>query len=254
MSRLRGEEKWAAACIQASLPGVTVNQHDDGSRQSMYDLVLIRDESPFGCCEVTAVPDAASTALWNELNAGERWIEPDLVGGWLLTLKPGCLAKELRRRIPGLLRRLESGRNDIETYVTLQSLGVLRSQQGATNFPGSIYTSVEPTTDFTSGNAVGTADRLVEWFNDWVRRSEQADNLHKLRSSGLAERHLFVIVPDFTSAPYPVCELLAKDDIPLPLVPPKLPNGITHLWFMSTWHSGPILHWAPGWTKFRKIY
>lgn len=42
MSDLRGEEVWAAACIEAARPTVEVRQHDDGSAAGMYDLAVYR--------------------------------------------------------------------------------------------------------------------------------------------------------------------------------------------------------------------
>ena len=97
MAKDRDEELWAAACIEAALPGVVARQHDDGSRASMHDLDLFRGLDRFGACEITSVADPESIALWKLMNGRRaRWIEPDLQGGWMLSLSPACRAKKLK--------------------------------------------------------------------------------------------------------------------------------------------------------------
>ncbi len=84
MPEMRGEELWVGACLRAALVGVKVEQHDDGSRPSMYDLDLVRAGQPFGACEVTAAADAesidsgtSSTAVASAGSSPTSW-----VAGW----------------------------------------------------------------------------------------------------------------------------------------------------------------------------
>jgi hypothetical protein len=51
MRPMRGEEKWAAQCIQSALGGVEVRQHDDGSRPGMHDLEIVYVDRPLGAAE-----------------------------------------------------------------------------------------------------------------------------------------------------------------------------------------------------------
>lgn len=255
MAELRPEEVWAKACIEAALGGVTAQPHDDGSKNAMHDLNLIRGGVVFGACEVTAAADQKAIETWNVANGDqEPWIEDGLAGGCLLTLRPGCSIKTLRKEAPGLLRRLENDPHDTDATERLRRLGVMGTHQSGTSFPGSIYLTVERGREFTGGIVADTGDGLVEWFDSWVREPGQAHNIDKLTKSGLPETHLFVILPGFSSGPFTATDLLMRNNPPLPTVPPDLPGGLTHLWLMSAWNTGAIYHWSPGvWALFDKM-
>ncbi|MCO7273338.1 hypothetical protein [Cellulosimicrobium cellulans] len=249
MGDLRAEEARAAAHIEAALDGVTVEQHDDGSESSMYDLNLVRDGTVFGACEVTAAADRRAIETWNVANGdGKRWIVDGLDGGWMLSLDPRCKIRTLQREAPGLLRRLEANPNDVAAAQVLRSLGVVDAHQGGTNFPGSIYLTVERGIEFTGGIVADDGNGLVRWFDEWIREPQQAHNIAKLTRSGLPEKHMFVIVPGFASGPFSATDLLMRADPPLPTVLPDLPDGLTHVWLTSTWTAGSIYHCGPsGW-------
>ncbi len=84
---LRPEEEWARRMIAAAT-GLQVVQHDDGSADGMHDLDLFEGQHRIGAIEVTAAADGELIALWNLMNGrGDRWIEPDLKGGWMVTLR-----------------------------------------------------------------------------------------------------------------------------------------------------------------------
>ncbi|MEV4483635.1 hypothetical protein [Micromonospora coxensis] len=266
MTSLRGEERWVKACIEAALPGVEAKQHDDNSRDSMHDLDLIRTGERFGAVEVTAAADGESIALWKLMNRpGERWIEPDLMGGWMVTLLPSAPRKGLRSRLPIMLSELERcGVRDVRRYrcstggsaAMLAQLGVVAAHQGETDYPGSIYITIELPLERSGGWVADNGDALAEWVSRWVLESHEADNLRKLEGSGASERHLFVILPSFTTAPFAAAELLMREGAPLPTVPPTLPLAVTHLWVMSTWSAANGFRWSPddGWSRFSKFF
>lgn len=259
MPGMRGEEQWVGACIEAALTGVKVEQHDDGSRPSMYDLDLLRDEVPLGACEVTAAADAESIELWNIINGSDkRWIEPGLLGGWIVTVTPRCRAKRLRRELPALLRTLETvtaGREGEDARDHLDGLDVMSAHRSGTDFPGSIYVTLQRAAERTGGAVPSTGNGLVTWLNGWMREPAQQHNLEKLRSADRPERHLFVLLPGFTTAPFNVTDLLVRDGAPLPDVAPTLPSGISHVWTMSTWSSGDVFRYSEGrWMRTSKIF
>jgi hypothetical protein len=235
---MRGEEAWVGACIEAALPGVKVVQHDDGSRSSMHDLTLYSDGVPFGACEVTAAADARSIELWNLINGSdERWIEQDLPGGWMVTVVPRCKAKALKRDLPGVLRSLERAVDPVElarATDALYEMGVVDADRGETDFQGSVYVTLARGAGLTGGIVARTADALVPWFNSWVTEEGQRHNLEKLRAAKYTERHLFVLLPGFTTAPLSVSDLLMRSETPLPNAAPRLPVGLTDVWLMST--------------------
>jgi hypothetical protein len=100
-----------------------------------------------------------------------------------------------------------------------------------------------------------TGNPLAEWLSEWLAEPKRADNVRKLVSTDVDERHIFVIVTSFPSVPFAVNDLLTAPEAPLPIIPPDLPAGITHVWTMSTWDSGDGFRWSPdgGWARFNKV-
>lgn len=241
---MRGEEQWVGACIEAALAGVMVEQHDDGSRPSMYDLDLTRGGEPFGACEVTAAADAESIELWNIINGGgERWIEPNLLGGWMVAVTPRCRAKRLMRELPRILRtpeRVEAGPGREDAIERLYGLEIVSAHRSGTDFPGSIYVTLQRSSELTGGAVESTGRGLVTWLDEWIREPAQEHNLEKLRSAQRLERHLFVLIPGFTTAPFSASDLLMRTDAAPPDAALTLPEGITDVWAMSTWSSGAL--------------
>ena len=264
MSGLREDEQWAAACLAQELNGAEVRQHDDGSSSGMYDLDVYCDGQLVAAVEVTAAADSASIELWNLVNdEGERWMEPELDGGWTVSILPSARAKKLKAGLPGLLGRLETaGRREIsrrerdpEVRKQASDLGVARAHQGTTSFPGSIYVTIDLPADRVGGFVAPTGDALSIWVGEWLTRPDQGHNLDKLRTSIAPERHMFLILPGFAEAPFSVSDLLIRADAPSPSTPPALPAGITGVWIVSTWSSGHGHRWSPatGWTRFNKL-
>ncbi|MFI5849361.1 hypothetical protein ACIA8B_14830 [Micromonospora chalcea] len=265
MADLRGEERWVKACIEAMLRDAEVKQHDDGSKPGMHDLDLIRTGRQFGAVEITSAADPESIPLWKLINKGQRWIEPQLAGGWFVSLLPSARGKRVRAELPSLLAELErlgitevsSRRRPLHPVAQqLDALGVVTAGQGGTQFPGSIYPTIQLPDEKSGGMVADTGDALASWFSDWLPEPDQADNLQKLARSGAPERHLFVLFPGFTTAPFPVVDLLLRNGAPLPTVPPTLPPEVTHIWAMSTWDSGDGFRWSPteGWSRFQKVF
>ena len=88
MPQLSDEERWAQICVQRALPQCVVEQNDDGSQQSMYDLRLVYPDGSVGALEVTTAPDAQQTELWQLIGGkGKRWLEPSFQG-WLASDRP----------------------------------------------------------------------------------------------------------------------------------------------------------------------
>ena len=230
----------------------------------MHDLDLFRDDQRFGAVEVTSAADPESIPLWKLVNTRQRWTEPRLAGGWFVTLLPSTRGKPLRAQLPPLLADLERvGITEVRDQVgtqhpiatQLSQLGVVHARQGATAHKGSIYATIELPAEKSGGRVADTGDALASWLSDWIVEPDQADNLQKLARSGAPERHLFVIFPGFTTAPFSVVDLLLRNEAPLPTVPPTLPPEVTHVWAMSTWDSGDGFRWSPaeGWSRFPKV-
>lgn len=260
----RREEQWASDMIAATL-GMTVRQHDDGSRPGMHDLDIVRPGRPPAAVEVTAAADRYSIQLWKLINGSdERWMAPALHGGWMVSLEPNARAKRIRSELPALLADaeehgvtlLERNRRRDPDLLTARAteLGIVYAWQGATAHPGSIYLTIEQPPERTGGIVSDTADCVSPWIAAFLKEPAQADVLAKLARSGTDERHAFLILPGFSTAPFEVVDLLWREDGPVPMVRPALPPEVTHVWLVATWRIGSGLRWSPesGWGRFSK--
>lgn len=242
--------------------GVPVTPHDDGRHESMYDLIIRYPNRPPGAVEVTSVTDGPSVALWKLINPPrKRWCEPALAGGWSVLLAPTANAKLIKNQLPWILAKLEAqGIRDLRPQprrdpLHLRELGIRHLLQGPTEFPGSIYPTIDLPPEQSSGAVADHTNALPEWMSSWISDPIRADNLRKLSASGADERHLFVIFRGFSGAPFQVADALMRNEAQPPDVDPDLPPEITHLWVVSLWNMGHGFRWAPdtGWTRFDKF-
>jgi hypothetical protein len=191
----------------------------------MHDLELMHPDGRIGAVEVTSATDETSTALWKLMNdSQERWLVDGLRGGWSVAVEPLARAKRLRAELPGLLSDLES--LEIQDFdpqlprrdrlaALARELRVVNAFQGGTNYPGSIYITLE--LEARSGSLVSPIpNALAEWIGHFLHDPERAGDLDKLERSCATEKHAFVIVRGFTTAPDPVAYILMPDGVPPP--------------------------------------
>ena len=230
----------------------------------MHDLDMIwPGDGLLGAMEISICGDPDLIKLWSAINnSGARWIEPSLVGGWLITVDVDAKIKTLRVKLPAILAALESqqfgsrlDRDDIELHMPeVAALGVVSLAQSATDFAGSIYVMPSIEHSISAGFVPSNSNAVAEWIGEWLHGAGQADNRAKLLKSGRVERHMFTLMPAFTPAPFEVTHSLMVDEALAPEVPPRLPSEITHCWIASTWSSGHVYMWGPaeGWRLFGK--
>jgi hypothetical protein len=259
------EEAWARDCLREALPGCSVDQHDDNSEASMFDLTITYPDGHVGALEVTAAADKQQLELWKLVGGrGQRWIESDLAGGWIVRIQPSTRAKNLLRQLPELLRSLErAGIQNVhgnptstDAHAVLAGqLRIVQASQAGTSYPGSIYVMPPERLAQMGGYSPITGDPLAQWLSGWIPDPSRVDNIRKLAGSGMTERHLFVLVPGFNPAPFAVNDLLISPGAPLPRIPPALPAEVTHIWVMSTWSTGDGFRWsaATDWERFIKV-
>ena len=113
----------------------------------------------------------------------------------------------------------------------------------------------EGTLEPMGGYSPSAGDPLAVWLGDWTNEPSRSDNVRKLQSADAAERHLLMLVPGFTAAPFAVIDLLISPGAPIPTIPPVLPAGVTDVWVMSNWDSGDGSRWSQekGWARFAKL-
>jgi hypothetical protein len=269
MTDLRTEEKVAAATIAATLSS-RVEQNDDGSRPGMHDLNILAADGTSAAVEVTAAADPDSIQLWKLVNdRDDRWTVPDLQGGWMLQLEPTARAKRLLKDLPAFLEELEGEditeiprqlrRHEEPGSVEARArvLGIVSGNQSSTDFPGSIYLTIERSPERTGGVVDSTGSAVTQWVRDFLMDPHQSDVLGKLERSGASERHAFILVPAFSLAPFGVVDMLWRDERhAVPTAPPHLPEQVTHVWLMAFWTIGSGLRWSPdsGWERFERQF
>jgi hypothetical protein len=262
MRALRWEEEWTQQILSRVL-GVEVKQHDDGSEPGMYDLTILETDTPSGAVEVTSAADGESIALWRLMNdRDERWQVDGLEGGWSVSLEPSARGKRVWKELPSLLALMEEERitdlgraNDPLVEDIAEALGVVDLVQLGTEFPGSVYVTLSLPSERTGGAVPQTGTPLSRWMGDFLNAPDQADVRNKLGLSTLSERHCVVVVPGLSTVPFPVMDLLIREDAPAPQEAPELPNEVTAVWIFSTWSSGNGFRWSPtsGWEPFEKL-
>jgi len=171
-------------------------------------------------------------------------------------------ARRIERELPDLLAQLEKleirevrprrRRGALDDVAS--DLGIVSAGQSGTDFPGSIYITLQLAAERSGGFVADTGDALASWLGQFLNEPKQKDVRDKLASSGAPERHAFVYLPGFTTAPFSASDLLMRDGAPLPVEGPRLPDAVTHVWAVSTWSSGAGFRWSPedGWAKFAK--
>jgi hypothetical protein len=238
---------------------VPVEQHDDNSYGGMYDLTIRYSDSPAGAAEVVAAADKGQIELWNVLHRDGRMQIPGITGGWMITVRPPARAKRLLTDLRSFFEDLEAagtrvfepGSSDPSEGATelARANGIVQAWQSGTDFPGSVYFTFDIEAVF-----IGTADMLSDWSSRYLSSPETEDVRKKLAGSGAPERHAFVLIPPFSTAPEAVVQLLLEDSPFVPSKRPSLPTEITHVWLATTWSTGLGIRWAPntGWSHFRK--
>jgi hypothetical protein len=233
----------------------------------MYDLTVNYPTRALAAVEITAAAAPASVELWKLMNDnhGGRWHVEGLRGGWLVAVIPSARQKRLQAELPLLLSALETaGIRDLQHDVdqglpwskVADDLGVASARQSAgTQFPGSVYLTIEEPIERRAGFVSAGSEAIASWVSEFLGSVKQADVLAKLKRSGAEERHVFVLVPGFSVAPFAVAELLIRDDPPAPAAPPLLPREVTHVWVAGTWSAGRAFYWSPaiGWSTPAKL-
>jgi hypothetical protein len=137
----------------------------------------------------------------------------------------------------------------------LMDLGIISLYSAQTTTSGGrIIFTVFPGSGRLGGAVPSTGNDLANWLSDWLAEPNQRDNSEKLRKVASVERHIFIIFPGISLAPFSVTDVLCRDEGPLPNIDPRLPIGITHVWAVSTRSSGSMFGWSAsqGWQRTPK--
>ncbi len=223
--------------------GRVVEQHDDNSAPSMYDLRVGSEANPDIAIEVTGAVDRGFARTWNSgpAKGSKQW---PLAGAWSVLLETRANLKRIEAELPAVLRLFESQnfegglpvdhvlrRRDRAMWEHLDGLGI--GYLTCYRRPGSGEVSFMMA---GQGGAIDSSGASVpSWVSGWLREPEQADNLKKLAATTAPERHVFIPV-DLQGAGWAVESYLTTwlGERQLPSDPPDLPEPVTSVWLAST--------------------
>jgi len=238
---MAGEEEWARRIVAKELRR-SVELHDDGSRDGMYDLRIGPVDAPELAVECVGAVDSTRTETWN-IGPARGPLERALRGDWFITVTRNARIKAMEQRIGPLLRELEDqGVSDVAVdrglrwrdsavLEELESLGVTYASCFRLPGEGKVHRTIEG----TGGGVVdyqGTA--VPGWVGQFLRDPAQEDVLRKLQRSGAAERHAFIFVV-LGGAPWSVeyyFNFMEELD-QLPDEAPNLPQPVTGVWIVG---------------------
>jgi hypothetical protein len=234
--KLSTVEAHAERIVKAVMPDVTVVQRDPGGgNRQIHDFDLVRAN---GAVEAMEVTEATSRQLRDAEGARTDKVPsgvlpaPGLQRAWHLITTPATPFRQLDHCIP-LLAQVEQAGLD-RFFASTDALRVRAVHDLASQFGIEAGFASAPTT--SPSLIPGLPSSLEEWVQDpndpgrWVRQSAEleahkTDNIAKLTSSGVDERHLFVWIDSRNSLPWN-----DLDHSALPNRPPTLPSAVTTLW------------------------
>lgn len=128
------------------------------------------------------------------------------------------------------------------------------ASQHDTASPGSIYVTVEQPSEQTGGLIDESGADMSRWVGEFLAGPKLADVRSKLLRAEAEERHVFLVVPGFSTAPFGVVNLL-WDGSYLPVDDPVLPMEVTDVWVATTWNVPRGARWsaAAGWRWFESL-
>ncbi|MEU4190831.1 hypothetical protein AB0E69_02940 [Kribbella sp. NPDC026611] len=270
---MSAKEERVKATLEKVL-GVRVEQHDDNSRPSMYDLEIRYEDRPWAAIEVTSDADERALSTLGTLTKRGRflWQSPRLGLTWGLHTRSDVLVQALEGVVEDSLAAFEAGglravdddtfqeqlayerfagqkldNAGLEAWRALSAVGVIRASASEAETPA---IAVFP--ELGGGSWDGGADLVVDWIEEFCARPASADNLAKLERSGAAETHLAVFA-HLSDELWAVCS--AIEDRPgtgvLPSREPQLPAAVGNIWLFTTPSRGGALTWSRsgGWQR-----
>lgn len=235
-----------AFAVAGAVLGVSVEPYDRDGRQRAVDAILRYADGRKAALEVSATGPDSEVPIQHYLGQrGHSRTIAGVAGTWVVQLPRTFHPADVRRVEEGLRRceerevthlsELTAVGADLEP-LTVQ--GVRADLMGATG--SRVHFVLPPTAGPVSPGRGGLPDEL-----DAVLSTERIQSkLEKLAASGLAERHLFLIVLPGTFR-HPVFDTLAFSGR-LPDAVPHLPGGLSQVWLLTGMRAGGVIRAVSG--------
>lgn len=241
---MRPEEEFARIVIAREL-GRSVEPHDDGSRDSMFDLRVGPKEAPEVAIECTGAVNRKFVESWKAGPHKGSFLLDGIENDWIVETRVGARIKLVMAEIESLLKRLEAA----EIY-HLNELWHLRDEEGLENDLERVgITSAhrversDPTGKVMltlpgiGGGVDDNGTQVAGWVSEFLNEQKQADVLYKLKISGSPECHVFIPIR-FSGAPFSVESYFTGDLVKLPQEAPALPSPVDCVWLCGMGNKG----------------
>lgn len=253
---MAGEE--LARRIMEKELGRSVELHDDGSRDGMYDLRIGPADTPEMAVEVVGAVDQ-TRAETRSVGLSKGPLELALQGDWIIAHTRSARMKAIEKRLARLLQEFEdreisrfsvhrmSRWHDASLVEELESLGI--EFGSCFRMPGT--GKVVLTMTGTGGAADSQGTVVPGWVGQFLHHAAQKDVLCKLQRSNAAERHAFIFV-DHGGAPWPVEYYLTfmEELDQLPTEAPNLPQPVTEVWIVHLYGQKGLRWNGSTWRRF----
>lgn len=233
---LRIEEVVAARFLEEAY-GAPVEAHDDGSRDSMFDLKADLPSGNTLAVEVVRLVKGQWMALWNTGPANGPF-EVNVKGGWQVGIEDHGRVKDVLACLPEFIKEMESnGTNSFHSrssfmmrslYKQSKSLGIYAVRQASWLESGLVSIQMTGKAFTFNDEGIGVAD----WLSKYLNSEETKDVRFKLGQSGAGQREVFVWV-GFTFME-PQVEVYLRGPLSnFPEGEVQMPEEITGVWLIG---------------------
>jgi hypothetical protein len=226
--------------------GIRVEPYDRDGRQRAVDAILHYADGRKAALEVSATgPDREAPIQHYLGKRGRSRTIAGVSGTWVVQL-PRTFHPADMRKVEERLRRCEERKvmhlgelaADGDDHGQLTHQGVRADLIEATG--ARVHFVLLPTAGPVGPGPVGLPREL-----DAVLSTDRIQSkVEKLAASGLAERHLFLVVLPGTFR-HPVFDTLAFSG-PLPEAAPRLPSGLSQVWLLTGVRAGGVVRAISG--------
>ncbi len=237
-------EEFARIVIQREL-GRSVEHHDDGSQDSMFDLRVGSKEALEIAIECTGAVNQKFVASWKAGPGKGSFVVHGIANDWIVETRVGARIKLVMTEIGSLLKRLEAAeiyhlnelwtlRDDEELENDLERVGITSAHRVERSDPtGKVMLTLPP----IGGGVDQDGTRVATWVAEFLNDDQRADNLHKLKISGAVKCHIFIPIW-FSGAPFAVESYFTGDLEKLPQDAPVLPSPVDCVWLCGMGAKG----------------
>ncbi len=216
------------------------------------DFCIRYADGRVGWGEVAWHEDPELREMWSNVFRREQHQEIELspgLGLWVVSLVRGANINQLYRNLSVLVDEL--ARQGINRLEIVRQWPRGEPADTARRFGIEYINKVKDAPDRAvffmpgSGGTVPTdPDVVSDWVTEMLVDPDYADTTQKLLALEADERHVFIMSGSRT--PFGADERLRRLSDAIPMRPPSIPEGISHVWVVSQFGGGPAGLWIRG--------